>query len=140
MQFFYDLEDGILRNKELNAYLKNIISNTDRNLLYSLFLNTYSGEENILFFQDFNFKIDKYFRCDYTLANIEEIIFPIHSLFYRFFIKGGAALKVFVDNLEKIGIIGKDVPMLPSIAIDPTDIDSNIIVNPLFPEVRHLNL
>ena len=138
LQFFYDLEDGILRNKELNAYLKNIISNTDRNLLYSLFLNTYSGEENILFFQDFNFKIDKYFRCDYTLANIEEIIFPIHSLFYRFFIKGGAALKVFVDNLEKIGIIGKDVPMLPSIAIDPTDIDSNIIVNPLFPEVIEL--
>lgn len=137
LQFFYDIEDGILRDDQLNKYLKTRITNTDRNLIYNLFLNTYSGEENILFFQKFNLKIEKYLKSDHNIANIDTI-FSIHSIFYRFFIKGGAALKVFVDNLVTLGIIGHDIPLIPNIAIDPTDIDSNIIVNPSFPEVQEL--
>jgi len=138
LAFFYDIEDGILRDDQLNMYLKTRIKNTERNLIYNVFLNTYSGEENILFFQNFNVKIDKYLSSDHNKADIENIIFPIHSIFYRFFIKGGAALKVFVDNLETLGIIGHDIPYVPNIAIDPTDIDSNIIVNPSFPQVLEL--
>ena len=138
LAFFYDIEDGILRDDQLNMYLKTRIKNTDRNSIYNVFLNTYSGEENILFFQNFNVKIDKYLSSDHNIADIEDIIFPVHSIFYRFFIKGGAALKVFVDNLETLGIIGHDIPYVPNIAIDPTDIDSNIIVNPSFPEVLEL--
>ena len=138
LQFFYDIEDGILRDDQLNMYIKTRIKSADRNLIYNVFLNTYSGEDNILFFQNFNLKIDKYLSSDHNIADIEDIIFPIHSIFYRFFIKGGAALKVFVDNLETVGVIGRDIPYIPNIAIDPTDIDSNLIVNPSFPEVDEL--
>lgn len=140
LQFFYDLEDGLLRDNDLNKYLKNVISSTDRNLLYNIFLNSYSSEEDILFFQNFNIQLEKYLECDHNSADIEDIIFPIHSIFYRFFIKGGAALKVFVDNLIKLGIIGHDIPFVPSLAIDPTDIDSNIIANPSFPEAFQLTI
>lgn len=138
LQFFYDLEDAIIRDNQLNIYLKSRINTTARNLLYNIFLNTYSGEENILFFQNFNIKLDKYLQSDHSKADVGDILFPIHSIFYRFFIKGGSALKVFVDNLQTLGIIGQDIPFIPNIAIDPTDIDSNIIVNPSFPEVIEL--
>lgn len=140
LQFFYDLEDGILRDNDLNVYFKKIISTTERNLLYNIFLNSYSSEIDILFFQNFNIQLEKYLKCDHYTADIEDIIFPIHFIFYRFFIKGGAALKVFVDNLIKLGIIGRDIPFVPNLAIDPTDIDSNIIANPAFPEALQLTV
>jgi hypothetical protein len=138
LYFFYDLEDSILRDDQINTYLKKKILKMDRNLIYNIFLNTYTGEQDILFFQNFNLKLENYIQCDHTIADIENTIFPVHSIFYRFFIKGGAALKVFVDNLETLGIIGHDIPYIPNIAIDPTDIDSNIIVNPIFPEAIEL--
>ena len=137
IHFFYDLEDGLYRNPELNAYLKSILSlpNID---IYSIYTSTIIGEHNILFKHDFDKRIHDYLELDPEIEkNLEELVVPIHQIFYRFFIKGGAALKVFVDNLEKIGVIGKDI-FIPGIANSPTDIDTNLVVNPNLSDVNAL--
>jgi hypothetical protein len=127
--FFYDLEDRLYRNPDLNAYFKQIIPQVN---IYNLYTDTISGEHNILFKTDFDKRIQNYLELDPTIEeNLEECVVPIHQIFYRFFIKGGAALKVFVDNLDKIGIIGNGM-FIPGIANSPTDIDTNLLVNPKF--------
>ena len=127
--FFYDLEDRLYRNPDLNAYFKQIIPKVD---IYNLYTDTISGEHNILFKTDFDKRIQNYLELDPTVEdNLEELVVPIHQIFYRFFIKGGAALKVFVDNLDKLGIIGNGM-FIPGIANSPTDIDTNLLVNPKF--------
>lgn len=138
MLFFYNLEDSILRNDQLNVFLKAFITSHGPLAVYQLFINANNSEEDMIFFQDFNKKVDAYIKCDIKTADLENTIFPFHSIFYRFFIKGGSALKVFVDNLESLGIIGEFGTIIPLVANAPTDIDSNIIVNPMFSEAVSL--
>jgi len=135
--FFYDLEDRLYRNPDLNAYFKQIIPKVD---IYNLYTDTISGEHNILFKTDFDKRIQNYLEIDPTAEeNLEELVVPIHQIFYRFFIKGGAALKVFVDNLDKLDIIGNGM-FIPGIANSPTDIDTNLLVNPKFEQAAVLLL
>jgi len=138
MLFFYDLEDRILRNDQLNVFLKAFIMSHGPFVVYQLFLNANNSEEDMVFFQDFNSKLSAFVKCDINTADLENEIFPFHSIFYRFFIKGGSALKVFVDNLESLGIIGEWGTIVPFVANAPTDIDSNIVVNPMFSEAGAL--
>jgi len=88
----------------------------------------------MLFFDLFKIQLDAYLECTPATADLETELFPIHSIFYRFFIKGGAALKIFVDNLEALGIIGEKGTFIPPVANAPTDIDSNLVLNPAFSE------
>jgi hypothetical protein len=86
MLFFYDLEDRILRNDQLNAFLKAFITSHGPFVVYQLFLNANNSEEDMVFFQDFNSKLSAFVKCDINTADLENEIFPFHSIFYRFFI------------------------------------------------------
>jgi hypothetical protein len=132
--FFYDVEDGLLKNDQMNFFLKTFCRDQSPSVVYKLFIHANHGEEGMLFFDHFKTKLHAFLECDPATADVETELFPIHSIFYRFFIKGGAALKIFVDNLESLGIIGEFGTVIPTVANAPTDIDSTIVVNPAFSE------
>lgn len=132
--FFYDVEDSLLKNDQINFFLKTFIRENGPTVVYKLFIHANHGEEDMLFSDHFKSKLDAFLQCDLATADLETELFPIHSIFYRFIIKGGAALKIFVDNLEQLGIIGEKGTIIPPIANAPTDIDSNLVLNPVFSE------
>jgi hypothetical protein len=138
MNFFYELEDSLYLNQELNRFIKSAIVSLGPNL-FKIYNSSISDESDIIFKTELDNRIDQYLKLsDLTEKNLEHIIVPIHRIFYRLFIKGGAALKVFVDSLETVGILDIDHDV-PSIANSPTDIDTNLVVNPFFFRAFELN-
>ena len=137
MNFFYDLEDSLYRNRGLNNYIRTFLISSGQNI-NNIYAATVKNEENMLFNKMLKNKIDNYLIINPEIVeNLEDVVIPIHQIFYRFYIKGGAALKVFVDNLYSLGILDKEI-YIPRISNDPTDIDTNLIVNPVFPYAAEL--
>jgi hypothetical protein len=131
MNFLYYLEDSLYRDMTLHNYIKTIIQTPGINI-YNLYSTTLNNPVNMLFYSEFHNKIQRFMGLkdlkDISIENLETIVIPIHRIFYRFFVKGGAALKVFVEYLDEIDILdNKDIP---AVANSPTDLDSTIVVNP----------
>jgi len=103
-----------------------------------LYTTSLNNAGNILFQKELKSAIDNFVKLkEINDENLETIVIPIHRIFYRFFVKGGATLKVFVDYLEEMDIIDKDD--IPIVANAPTDIDTNLIINPHFTYAYNLN-
>jgi hypothetical protein len=137
MLFLYSIEDRVYKDKGLHTYFKSVLKNPNINLYY-LYSTTISNPKNVIF----KSKLDK-LKSDYLKIveindeNLLSTIVPIHRIFYRLFVKGGAALKIFVDYLVKMDVIKTEE--IPDIANNPTDIDTNLIVNPYFADSNTLN-
>ena len=131
MNFFYYLEDSLYRDMSLHNYLKSIILTPGLDI-YNLYSATLNNPVNMLFNREFHNKIQRFMGLKdlkkISIENLETIVIPIHRIFYRFFVKGGAALKVFVEYLDDMDIL--DIKDIPSVANSATDLDSTIIVNP----------
>lgn len=137
MLFLYSIEERLYTHIGLNHYIKSILMNPAIDIYY-LYTTTISNHKNEVFKSTLDRLILDYLKIvEINDDNLKSTIVPIHRIFYRFFVKGGAALKIFVDYLKKMDLI-KDKE-IPDIANAPTDIDTNLIVNPYFSDSVHFN-
>jgi len=140
IDFFYKLEDSLYRDITLHNYIKRIISTPTLDI-YNLYSTTLRDPQNMVFYNEFLNKIHRFMDLedlkDISIENLETIVIPIHRIFYRFFVKGGAALKVFVEYLEKMDVL--NIKDIPPVANSATDLDSTIIVNPNCIFAKQLN-
>jgi len=137
MLFLYSIEDSLYKNASLNMYIKSILINPSIDMYY-LYTTSISSPKKIIFKSKLARLISDYVDLDeITEDNLKSIVVPIHRIFYRLFVKGGAALKIFVDYLVQMKVI--QMEEIEDVANAPTDIDTNILVNPYFSDSANLN-
>jgi len=160
LEFFYDLNKLLIRNPKLNMHIREYLTTKNFRQIMRVYQNTEPKENNLLTPNQLKTKyIEKYLHQDfdseesetYGIENLEEIAIKgeikgveetdpmeiysfIHKMFYRLYIKGGAAIKSTVEYIFLEQEADKNI-IIPEDISNPTDIDSCLIINPILEEI-----